>query len=354
VRGVDLLGVGATRFSDASRPPAVLAREAIAAALADAGLAPHDVATVAVASGGEQAPAAALVALDGGRHRRPPICVSGASAIQVAWQAVATGACDVALCVGQRATAEAPDDGGNVAELAEGARRYMAASGATEAHLARVAAKNRAHGARNPRALLRAAVDADAVLASELLEWPLRRLMVAQPAQGAAAAVLGATDRPRRGGPAPLRVRCSVVVRHGDGDVSAAAHGAARLGYLVTGIGPEEVDCAEVDHPTAAGEIAAYEALQLVPDGQGPELVESGFTALGGVLPVNASGGPLAQGRAAGASAVAQVCELAWQLRGQAGRRQVLGARVGIALGTELHEDGSSVAAAALTIVSAG
>jgi acetyl-CoA acetyltransferase len=104
------------------------------------------------------------------------------------------------------------------------------------------------------------------------------------------------------------------------------------LAYQAAGLGPEEIDCAEVDDHTAAGEVAAYEALQFVPEGQGPELVDSGFTAVGGVLPVNPSGGLLSQGDAVGASSIAQVCELAWQLRGEAGARQVAGARVGLAL----------------------
>jgi acetyl-CoA acetyltransferase len=352
VRGVDLLGVGATSFSAAAGPAEPLVREAIAAALADADVTAREVGVVTIAAGGGEAPVAALAALERGRRRPRAICASGASAIAVAWQAVATGACDVALCLGQHAGAA--QTWTNVAELAQSARDYMEASGATEADLARVVAKNRAHAARNPRALLRTAVDAADVLAGELLEWPLRRLMVAQPAQGAAAAILAASGTPRGRGGHPLPVRCSIVVRDGGGDLANAARGAARRAYRLSGIGPDEVDCAEVDHPSAAGELAAYEALQFVPEGQGPELVESGFTALGGVLPVNASGGPLAQGHAAGANAVAQLCELAWQLRGEADGHQVPGARVGIALRTELHEEGSPVAAASLTILSAG
>src|SRR5690606_20724277 len=102
---------------------------------------------------------------------------------------------------------------------------------------------------------------------------------------------------------------------------------------------PEDLDLAEVDDDTAAEEMAAYEALQFAPHGQGPELVESGFTALGGVLPVNPSGGLLAQGEAVGASGIAQICEIAWQLRGEAGRRQVSGARVGLALSARRATD---------------
>jgi acetyl-CoA acetyltransferase len=145
-------------------------------------------------------------------------------------------------------------------------------------------------------------------------------------------------------------VRACVLVRQGESSLATAAR-AARLTYEAAGIGPEDVDCAEIDHPTAAGELPAYEALEFAPDGQGPELVDSGFTALGGVLPVNTSGGALAQGHAPGAAGIAQLCELGWQLRGEAGRRQVAGARVGLALSSQVEKGGRVVG---LTVLSSG
>jgi acetyl-CoA acetyltransferase len=228
----------------------------------------------------------------------------------------------------------------------------MEASGATEEHFARVAAKNRAQGALNPRALLSAAVDLRAVLASEMLSWPLRRLMVSEPSEGAAAVVFGAGEIRRRMGANGPRVLASVLVREGADGALAASARAARLAYQVAGIGPEDLDCAEIDDRSAAREVATYEALQLAPEGQGPELVDSGFTARGGVLPVNMSGGMLAQGDAAGASGIAQLCELAWQLRGEAERRQVAGARAGLALAGGLERGGGSLAS--LTILGSG
>ncbi|MDX6728599.1 MAG: hypothetical protein QOK49_3404, partial [Baekduia sp.] len=143
-----------------------------------------------------------------------------------------------------------------------------------------------------------------------------------------------------------------VLARGRVGDVHGAVAEAGRMGYQAAGIGPDDVDCAEVDDATAAGELMSYEALQFAPDGQGPELVAGGFTMLGGVLPVNASGGMLAQGEAVRASGVAQICELAWQLRRQAGRRQVAGARVGLACSAGSTDDGAPVVS--LTIVTAG
>jgi len=229
----------------------------------------------------------------------------------------------VALCVGVERLGVV-DDAARAAEerRAEAARRYMAASGATVVELARAAAKNHRQGACNPAASSAGEVSPEAVLDSDVVAWPLTRLMVAPWTAGAAAVVLAA--RPR--GTAP-RVLASVLAPDGD------AARAAQQAYDAAGVGPDEIDCAEVHDDTAAAELAAYEALRFVPAGAGPELVETGFTALGGVLPVSASGGLLSLGELDGASGIAQVCELAAQLTGRAGARQVPGARVALAHG---------------------
>lgn len=298
-------------------------REAATAALADAGLSARDVGAVAFAS---RAPRDRLVsALD-----RQVTLISGPTALHLGWQEVASGARDTVLCVGHdNLRGREPP----ALELfAARAKAYMDASGATERDFARVAAKNRVHGAANRRALLRHAVGAEEILGSELLAWPLRRLTVAPPAEAAAAVVLAGGDVRRRMGADGPQVCASVVVHQADGDARAATARAARLGYQMAGFGPEDVDCAEIDDCTAAAELGAYEPLLFVPDGRGPELIDSGFTSLGGVLPVNTSGGSIALGDAGSASGLAQLCELAWQLRGEAGNRQVAGAHAGLAL----------------------
>jgi acetyl-CoA acetyltransferase len=339
VREVFLVGVGATGFGRSGRSEEELGREAAAAALADAGLSASDVSAVSLAiSGAAQRsglPDLGLGDTHAAQLGRPTGWAS--RAMQMAWQAVAGGEYDVALCVGAERLALDLEPNGALAALAAAAQGYMDSSGATEAHLARVAAKNRSLGADNPRALLATRVDASAVLGSELLEWPLRRLMVAESADGAAAVVFASGAVRRRLGGHAARVRASVLL--GDGDAGEAISRAAALAYQNAGLGPEDLDLAEVDDNTAAGEMAAYEALQFAPQGQGPELVESGFTRLGGVLPVNTSGGLLSQGEALGASGIAQACEIAWQLRGEAGRRQVSGARVGLALSARRAPD---------------
>jgi acetyl-CoA acyltransferase len=351
VGAVHLVGVGETSFASAGRGADRLVREAIGAALADAGVRPGDIDGLALAADpdGEEA---ALGVLEGRvRHPLPPVCAFGGAALHVAWKTVASGARDMVLCVGHSRLGEAVGERAPIETLAAAAEQYMNASGASEEHFARVAVKSRRHGAHNPRALQTVPVDVAGVLASDVLVWPLRRLMVAPSSQGAAAIVLASRELGRRAGARAPRVRASVVVRGAEtDDADRPSARAARMAYEAAGLGPEDVDCAEIDHPTSAGELAAYEALQFAPDGQGPELIESGFTALGGVLPVNTSGGALAQGETTGAAGIAQLCELAWQLRGEAGRRQVAGARVGLGLAAARDGDRSLVGLSILSV----
>jgi acetyl-CoA acetyltransferase len=351
MRDVHLLGVGATSFLRPGARADGLAREAVLAALADAGVASAEVGayTLATSRRGEVTSATALL---GPEAPRPylPICLSGAAALHLGWRAVASGAHDVVVCIGEQLAGSGGGPVQRVEALARSAERYLEMTGASEQHLARVASKNRAHGAANPRALLSSPIDTASVLASELVAWPLRAPMVALPSKAAAAVVLAASDPGRHGGARAPRVRASVLLRQDDAGTRAAAARAARLTYEAAGVGPEDVDCAEVDHPTAAGELAAYEVLGFAPDGRGPDLVDSGFTALGGVVPVNTSGGALSQGEAPAAAGIAQVCELGWQLRGEAERRQVAGARVGLALSAPMEKGGRMIA---LTLLSA-
>jgi acetyl-CoA acetyltransferase len=346
VRDVFVAGVGATTFGRSGRSAGALERDALAAAIADAGLTRAQVGAVARAGPpGEGRGRGALPMLG-------PASASAAQAVQRGWHAVASGELDVVVCVGVQTLRTTHDHAALLTVRARAAEAYMSQSGATAGDLARVVAKNSAQGAENPRAPLARAHDAAEVLDSELLVDPLRRLMVAELSDGAAAVVLAASRRRRGPGPRPLRIRASVLARGRAGEVHGAVAQAGRMAYQAAGLGPDDVDCAEVDDATAAGELMSYEALQFAPEGQGPEMVAGGFTTLGGVLPVNASGGMLAQGEAIRASGVAQICELAWQLRRQAGRRQVAGARVGLACNAGPDDDGTPLVS--LTIVSAG
>ncbi|HVO54957.1 MAG TPA: thiolase family protein [Solirubrobacterales bacterium] len=344
--GVHLLGVGSTSLSRRPRGSRHLAREAVAAALADAGVDAAEVDGVAIASADPGFDLGCYDVL--GKAHRPYKCRCGLGAIALhsSWNAVAAGASDLVVCVGHDAApAAAPV---SIETQAAAAREYMQHSGATEEHLARVAAKNRRHGAANPHALLGVAAEPEEILASELLVWPLRRLMVAEPSMGAAAVVLGSHDAGRSRGPKAPRVRASVLLDE-DSTGGAATARAARLGYFSAGVEPEEIDLAEIEDPTPVDELEAYEALEFAPPGSGPELVDSGFTALGGVVPVNPSGGALCQGQVTGAGAILPLVELSLQLRDRAGHRQVPGARVGLALSGSASTPG---AVKSMTIVS--
>jgi acetyl-CoA acetyltransferase len=187
--------------------------------------------------------------------------------------------------------------------------------------------KNHVHGASRGVASELALED---VLDGDVVEWPLTRPMVATCGQGAAALVLASAQAARRIARKSARVRASVLVAAREGDPEPAIR-AARRAYRNAGLDPEDLDCAELHDCTAAAELAAYEQLGIVPEGYAGELVESGFTATGGVLPVNVSGGLLSLGERPGACAISQLAELTRQLRGEAQTGQVPGARAALA-----------------------
>lgn len=345
----------AWRLADGHNRSASCARSAVTSALSRVSLDGRRLAAVFIAAGAHpEQPDAAIrrlgldeLGIGGNDRRRVPhvLTRSSVQALHLAWQAVEMGLYELVMCVADGAAA---GDGGPdawpaasvVRPHAIAAQRYMSASGATPEHMAKVAAKNRRNGALNPGLAGTGSVEPGAVLASEMIDCPLRRLMVAPPGGGAAAVIFASrVARRQLGGRAP-RMRASALAieeRLNDGR-------AARMAYHRSGVGPEEVDCAEVDDVTAAAELGAYEALEFVPWLYGPELIDSGFTELRGVLPVNTSGGMLSLGASA-ATGIAQLCELVGQLEGDGGSRQVPGARLGI-----LHARDDRAAAGAATL----
>ena len=214
--------------------------------------------------------------------------------------------------------------------------------------------KNRRHGAANPDAMFRSAVTAEEVLASRVVCAPLRLWMLCSPNEGAAAVVL-------RAGPGSPELRAAALRSHLPGyvlnegtpmsgligaDPPTPSRMAADAAYGEAGIGPQDLDVVECQDTDAARELLAYEELRLCPPGGSPELLRGGATALGGRLPVNPSGGLLSKGEPLGASALGQVVELVRQLRGDAGARQVDGARVALA-----HTVGRGANASAVVLI---
>ena len=309
-------------------------------------------------------------------------CASGASAIAAARAQILAGLCDVALVVGADTTpkgffapvgGERRDDpdwlrfhllgATNPTYFALYARRRMELFGATEDDFAAVKVKNARHGLANPNARYRQEVTAEEVLASPVVADPLRLLEICATSDGGAAVVLTSMDYARRRGGAVVSIPAvstvtprfpqTVIEMPNFATDSAVAVGAtdgpgfrrsiASAAYEEAGIGPEDVDVAEVYDLSSALELDWYEDIGLCKEGEAERLLRDGDTAVGGRVPVNPSGGLSCFGEAIPAQAIAQVCELVWQLRGQAEGRQVDGARVGVTANQGLFGHGSSV-----------
>ena len=281
-------------------------------------------------------------------------CASGGAALMLAAGAIRAGQYDTVLVFGIekmpkgiiRSSFFEPwrEEAGLAATpayFALRAQRLMRESGVTPEHLARVVVKNRANGVHNPDAMFRSPVTADDVLASRLVCEPLRLWMLCSPNEGAAAVVLRASPD----GGDRVTVAAAVLRSHlpgavlsestplsglVDDDVPAPTTLAADAAYEAAGLGPPELDVVECQDTDAARELLSYEELGLCRRGDAAKLLDEGATEPGGRLPVNPSGGLLSKGEPLGASALGQVVELTRQVRGEAGPRQVDGARVGL------------------------
>jgi acetyl-CoA acetyltransferase len=308
-------------------------------------------------------------------------CATGAQALDTARSRILAGQSEVALVVGADTTPKgflAPNAGErwddpdwlrfrllgmtNPAYFALYARRRMDLYGATQDDFAQVKVKNARHGLANPNARYRKEVDAGDVLASPVVADPLHLLDICATSDGAAAVVLTSTDYARRHGlPDPVRVRAISTVTptfpHAVIDMPLLATDPAPDGlpdltfkqsigaaaYEEAGIDPADVSLAEVYDLSTALELDWIEDLALCKQGEAESLLRAGETSIGGRVPVNPSGGLACFGEAVPAQALAQVCEVTWQLRGQATGRQVEGARIGITANQGLFGHGSSV-----------
>ena len=269
-------------------------------------------------------------------------CASGSTALREAILAIRAGAVDVVLVVGfekmfvgdreKSLTAlESAADLDVIAGLglqftavyALKVQRALTDGRLTEDSLVAVAAKSHANGALNPNAQFQKGVSAEQIRSSPLIAEPLTRMMCSSFTDGAAAVVVARSGLfPAR---VPVAVRASSLIsgyaRVADSDPTVAQL-CATDAYEEAGIGPGDLDVAEVHDAAAPGELLYYEQLGLCAPGDAPDLLMSGSTAIGGRIPVNPSGGLVARGHATGATGVAQIAELVWQLRGEAAGRQ--------------------------------
>lgn len=369
-----IAGVGMVRFG---KFPAEVTFERLAvgaarAAMADAGVSAGAIEAVYVGHvfGGPVAGQRVAVQLGLGGlpvSNHENYCASGATAIREASIAISAGMYDIVLVIGAEKMTDRVAGGvmpdptdldainGMVMAANHGmsARRYMHDHGATREQIAAVAVKNHAHSVHNRYAQYQRPVSMEEVLGARMIADPLGLYDCSPISDGAAAAILcspaglkrlGITRAPRLAAAAlvsgsPVKVANSI----NEEDVSRRAGGQA---WEQSGYGPDDIDFVEMHDCFTIAEIVRLEGLGLIPVGEGGKWTENGDTSLGGKLPVNVSGGLLSRGHPVGATGVAQVCELAWQLTGRAGDRQIDDPAIGLAYckgGTVSGTDGASV-----------
>ena len=359
---VFVIGAGMTMFGP---QPDVevheLARQAVWEAISSSGIAPATFKqrpSVAFAGHAYQGPCfAQKVLMKIGLQGIPMInvenaCASGSSAVIGAAAMVKSGEAEIAIAFGAEKLTK-PGGGflpivaddlesamGRVmpSAFAMQAKLHMQHFGTTQAQMALVAVKNRRNGALNPRCHFKQEVSVDQVLASPMIADPLTRLSCCPVSDGASAVVLASEAAARAlGTPAAVELVSSALVsgeRTPFGivdDKSEMSRRAASLAYARAGIGPGEIDLCEMHDPFTIAELMHYEDLGFCGPGEGGAYIESGRAAIGadGVA-VSPSGGLMSKGHPLGATGVAQVAEVFWQLHGQAGGRQVPEAKIGL------------------------
>jgi acetyl-CoA acetyltransferase len=399
-----IAGVGMTRFMKyPDKGLKDLGAEAVQAAIADAGLELDDLQAAYVgncAAGlvtGQESIRGQVILAPIGVGKIPIInvenaCASGSTALFQASAMVSAGLYDTVLALGVEKlsdpdktksfaalagamdvdelkemieslsqNASQADGGGGVGQnhsmfmdvYAQAARAHMQDYGTTQEQFAAISAKNSFHGSLNPCAQFHQVLSVEDVLADRPIVYPLTRSMCSPIGDGAAAAIVVSEKKARELGiERPVRMRTSVMHsgwNHSE-DEPDTVQLCAREAFEETGVGPEDLDVVEIHDASAPGEIMAYEQLGLCKKGDGGKLVETGVTKLGGRLPVNTSGGLLRKGHPVGATGVAQVVELTWQLQGRAGQRQVEGARLALAQNGG-GKSGNDAAAMVVTIL---
>jgi acetyl-CoA acyltransferase len=280
-------------------------------------------------------------------------CASGASAFREAWLAVKSGVYDIALAVGVEKTPRGMLGGGAEtgipleglfgsasmpAVFAESGTEHAAKYGTTFAQFAKVSVKNHHHSTMNAKSFYQMETPLEQVMGAEMIAYPNTKLMCSVNVDGAAAAVLVSEKKARELGLArAVRVRASAL--HSDPwnpsnpimpDVNSVTRLAAKSAYEQAGLGPEDINLVELHDCFATAELLHYENLGLCGEGRAGQFIDEGHTTLGGKVPVNVSGGLLSKGHPLGATGIANMYEVSLHLRGEAGARQVEGARIGL------------------------
>jgi acetyl-CoA acyltransferase len=282
-------------------------------------------------------------------------CATGATAFREAWMAVKAGVYDLVLAVGVEQMGRGLLGGGGGSGgiskegllgggtmptvFAEAGMEHSRKYGTTFEQFARVSVKNHHHSTMNAKAMYQTETPLEEVMAAEMISYPNTKLMCSVNVDGSAAAVLCSARKARELGlmARAVKVRASVLTsdpwQERDlvmPDVNSCTRLAAREAYERAGLGPEDLDLVELHDCFATAEILHYENLDLCAEGEAGRFLDEGHTALGGRIPVNVSGGLLSKGHPLGATGIANIYEVATHLRGEAGERQVQGARLGL------------------------
>jgi acetyl-CoA acetyltransferase len=364
MREVAVIGAGQTKFGKLYELGVrEIAEEAILEAIKDSGVQPKDIETVYCGSMGMSPDTPMMIgqiAAEQAGIKGVPItrvenaCASGSNAFRDAWLAIQSGLYNVALVIGIEKMSTPTLDyarfasrfGGGDAMM-EGvmgffppgifgmiARIRMEKYGTTRKEMALVAVKNHKHGSLNPKAHYRNIITVEDVLNSRPVSEPLNVLDCCPITDGGAAVILAAKEYVKKFKGEPVWVIGSAQVS-GTYEVPEDMHPdttkrAAKIAYEMAGVGPEDIDVAEVHDCFSVAELGHYEDLGFCKEGEAGKLISEGTTALGGKLPVNPSGGLLAKGHPIGATGVAQIVEIVQQLRGRCDKRQVNGAKIGL------------------------
>ena len=355
--GVDMIKFG--RFPDKTVPQ--LGAEAALMALDDCGLQIQDMEALYCGNLGQaSAMVGQRVLQEIGQTGIPVVnvsnaCATGATAFREAWASVKAGLYDCVLAVGVEQMGKGllggaggktgiPKEGllgsGTMpAVFAEAGMEHARKHGTTFEQFAKVSVKNHHHSTLNPKAMYQIETPLDEVMNAEMISYPNTKLMCSVNVDGSAAAVICSESKAKELGlmKRAIKVRASVLTsdpwQERDlvmPDVNSCTRKAAKAAYEMAGIGPEDVDLVELHDCFATAEILHYENLGLCGDGEAGKLIDDGDVALGGRIPVNVSGGLLSKGHPLGATGIANIYEVSTHLRGEAGARQVEGAKIGL------------------------
>ncbi|MFP6579069.1 MAG: thiolase family protein [Myxococcota bacterium] len=356
ILGTDMIKFG--RFPDRSVPS--LGAEAALLALDDANLTIQDMEAVCCGNLGQ---AAAMVGQrilqEIGQTGVPVVncanaCATGATAFREAWMGIKAGLYDLVLAVGVEQMGRGLLGGAGGAKgipkegllgsqtmpavFAEAGMEHSRKYGTTFEQFAKVSVKNHQHSTRNPKAMYQIETPLETVMNAEMIAYPNTKLMCSVNVDGAAAAILASEKKARELGMGrAVRVKASVLTsdpwQERDlvmPDVNSCTRLAAKTAYEMAGVGPEDVDLVELHDCFATAEILHYENLGLCGEGEAGRMIDEGESAHGGRVPVNVSGGLLSKGHPLGATGIANIYEISTHLRGEAGARQVEGARIGL------------------------